>query len=313
MSRPFSQPLDIRRALTAKPPELDHVLPGLLSGTVGMMAGPGGSGKTTLELQIAVALATGTLPLGGVLGAVPGMPPKPSRVVLVAAEEQQEVLTHKLHAIAGAILRPAHDGGLGLEPSAFLELLEQNLSLFAEAKSGSLSLLDERGRVTRNARGLLRAVRGARLVILDPLRQFQDGDENNSGAMNHAVRLLRGLAAHSGAAVVFAHHTSRAANQMGFGDTAGAARGSTALTDGVRWQLNLSYPSRDWGKAHGIVEGQRKDYLLVDIPKANYLPPQGTQLLRRAAGGVLEWVPEGCASSSPAPRRAQPVTPRGRL
>ena len=56
LPNPFLKPLDIRQALTTPPPPPDHVLPGLLAGTVGMLAGPGGIGKTMLELQLASAL-----------------------------------------------------------------------------------------------------------------------------------------------------------------------------------------------------------------------------------------------------------------
>lgn len=293
MSRPFTKPLDIRDTLTRKPPALDHVLPGLLRGTVGMLAGPGGIGKTSLELQLAVGLATGTSILGGVLETLGvELARQPARVVLVTPEEQAAVLAHKLHAVTKHLLGPVHDGGTGLAPSAFLERLESNLTLFPEDDAGSAMLLDTRGRVRSGARDLLRAARGARLVILDPLRQFHAGDENDSGAMNRAVRLLRELATRTGAAVVFAHHTSRAATQLGVGEAAGAARGSTALTDGVRWQLNLSQPTKDWVKMHGKDEAFRREHVLLDIPKANYLPPPSTKVLRRGLGGVLDWVPE---------------------
>ena len=292
MSRAFTQPLDIRRTLTNSPPYLDHVLPGLLRGTVGMLAGPGGIGKTTLELQIAIAMATGTPVLSGLFqsfGARDEVPP--AKVVLVTPEESEAVLAHKLHALAKSLLGPVSEGGTGLAPSVFLDRLAKNLILFGEQDAGSALLLDARGRVSPSARGLLRAARGARLVILDPLRQFHAGEENDSGTMNRAVVLLRALANRSGAAVVVAHHTSRAAAHMGFGDTAGASRGSTALPDGIRWQLNLSQPTREWAKAHGLDASQRHEHLLLDISKANYSSRPATLVLRRASGGLLEWAP----------------------
>ena len=86
---------------------------------------------------------------------------------------------------------------------------------------------------------------------------------------------------------------------MGQSDTAGAARGSTALTDGVRWQLNLSRPTRESAKYHGIPDDERGRFVLADIAKANYLPPQHTEVLERLAGGVLT-VRDASHKASPA-------------
>lgn len=55
----FGHPLNIAHLLSNPPPTLDFVLPGLTSGSVGTLIGPGGVGKTMLELQVAVLLATG--------------------------------------------------------------------------------------------------------------------------------------------------------------------------------------------------------------------------------------------------------------
>ncbi len=50
---PFERRLDIRCILSTSPPPQDHVLPGLLAGTVGMLAGPGCVGMSMFELQVA--------------------------------------------------------------------------------------------------------------------------------------------------------------------------------------------------------------------------------------------------------------------
>jgi RecA-family ATPase len=281
VASPFGEPLDIHALLTTPPPPLHHVLPGLLAGTVGMLAGPGGVGKTMLELQIAVGLATGTPVCGGLYEAAGAAP-----VVMVAAEEDVNVLTHRLHAIVHALFAQRSRFGLQIESQPFLLRLQRNLRLFAGTTAG-LVLLDRDGLRTTTLNALSDAAKGAKLVIIDPLRQFHGGDENDSAAMNDVVLALRQVARQSGAALVFAHHANKAATLSGQGEVAGAARGSSALTDGVRWQVNLSKPTKEQAQQRGIAADARGRYLLLDVAKTNYAPPRDTVMLERLPGGVL--------------------------
>ena len=52
MKNVFSCPLDIGYMIRNAPPALDHVLPGLLAETVGLVVGPGAVSKTMLALQM---------------------------------------------------------------------------------------------------------------------------------------------------------------------------------------------------------------------------------------------------------------------
>ena len=309
--RAFSQPLDVRALLSTPPAPLDHVLPGLLAGTVGMLAGPGGSGKTMLELQLAIALATGTPPCAGLFsGLMPAS--KPTSVVLIAAEESKEVLAHRLHAIAHTLFARREQFGIILPFEEFLERLQKNLRLYAGGAQ-SYALLNADKSRTSALKDLAHACEGARLVLIDPLRQFHDCDENDSAAMNKVVQALRGLAGNVNAAVVFAHHASKAATFSGQGDAAGAARGSSALTDGVRWQLNLSRLSREQAQRAGVSEDARGQFLLLDVAKANYLPAQPTVRLQRLAGGVLAVMESARGASTPIRSRMPGIAaPRAR-
>lgn len=287
---PFGRRLDIRHMLSTSPPPQDHVLPGLLAGTVGMLAGPGGVGKTMFELQLALAVACGGSICGGLFENEEVGPPvtrKPGRVVMVAAEESAVLVWHRLHAIVATLLR--HRKLLGIEATAdgLLDLWAENLHLYPLAGVASVTLLDRELETTESFKQLSAVCEGARLVILDPIRQFHHGDENDSGAMTALVQACQTIAVRTKAAVVFAHHVNRSSTQMGLGDTAGAARGSTALTDGVRWQLNLSEPSKEVARSRGIGVDERKGFVMVDIAKANYLPPQRSEMLQRLPGGVL--------------------------
>ena len=270
----FANPIDIRHVLKTSPPAQDHVLPGLLAGTVGMLAGPGGIGKTMFELQLALALACGGSICGGLFeegGAAKLHKQEPGKVVLVAAEESVDVIWQRLHAVVCTLLKTPGFSGLGLAGTPRVTLMSRDLAS------------------TKATDDLMAACDGARLLIVDPIRRFHTCDENDSAAMTAFVQILQEIASHTQAAVIFAHHTNRVSQQMGQGDTAGAARGSTALSDGVRWQLNLSRPSKETAR-HLDVDADAGNLVLVDIPKANYLPAQATAVLRRLDAGVLQFV-----------------------
>lgn len=291
----FAQRLDVEYMLRNRPPVPDYVLPGLHAGTVGMLAGPGGAGKTMLELQLSVAVAVGVSPLDGVLsGWAPGQwEPRPGRVVLFAAEEAPHEVWRRLHAVVHHLSASESCPA----PLELLGLLRENLHLYAPGGTLPTLLMNADRSSTEQVNNLKRAAEGARLVILDPARQLHAADENDSASMNAFVGILRCVAEASGAAVVVAHHTNRAAAQFGMGDAAGAARGSTALTDAVRWQVNISRLTKEAANAHGVDPEERGQYVLLDTAKANYVASQRSLLLARRAGGVLVPVePSGTAT-----------------
>jgi len=293
---PFASRLNIEHILTTSPPLQDHVLPGLLAGTAGMIVGPGGVGKTMLELQIALAIAAGESICGGLFkndATDAFMVHKPGKVVLVTAEESLEVIWHRLHAIVSTLARNTRLRCDHKTPSDMLVLWKENLHIFPMSGMPPVQLMDCAFERTNAFAQLATACEGARLVILDPIRQLHQCDENDSCAMTAMVQTFQMLAKRTGASVVGAHHTNRASANLGLGDTAGASRGSTALTDGVRWQMNLSNLTKDIAKQRGVPDGDRSRYMMVDIAKANYLPPQKSVMLERLAGGVLALAENG--------------------
>lgn len=248
---PFAQRMNIAYMLEHSPPPLDEVLPGLSTGSVGMLAGPGGVGKTMLELQMAMAIAAGLPVLNGALDA-DGMPSQPAKVVLVAAEEPGDVLWRRMRLVAQQLGVQAQQFDTELTRAELCCRLHENLHLFPLSGVARVTLLSQEFGGTESGQQLLKAAEGARLVILDPLRQFHLADENDSGAMSAFVQVIAGYARQGAAAWMLAHHVNRASTQLGLSDTPGAARGSTALTDGVRWQLNLSRLSKETARAHGV-------------------------------------------------------------
>lgn len=299
--------MDILTVLSTSPPVPDQVLPGLPTGAVGALVAAGGVGKTLLLLQTSVALATGQSVLGGVYGAAVAAP-TPAKVVLVVAEESEDVMHLRLHAVVGNLLAHAVPLKDRNERDRLYGLLHANLDIYPLAGSTRL-LIDERapaggdrGTASGGLETLQAMAAGARLLVLDPLRQFHTGDENDSWAMTSVVQDLQSIASAHRCAVLVAHHTNKSSTFNGQADRAGAARGSAALTDGVRMQLNLSPLDESLGAAYGLFGDELTRYVRLDLAKSNYLAPQPCQVLRRGAGGVFEAVALP-ASKVPAKRR----------
>lgn len=270
--------LNITEALTAARPTLDLVLPGLPVGTVGNLVAPGATGKTQFLLQLAVSRCLGLPALGGLFPAA-----QPENVLFLAAEEQEVVMRQRLHDVTAWLVEE------GLFPSRtraeFVGALGQRLKLFPLTGQDVCLLSD--GDYTEVLSRIGKLAQGSRLLIADPLRRFHDGDENDSSAMTRLVQGFERIAMATHGAVLLAHHTSKAATLSGQGEIQQAARGSSALTDGVRWQANLTGMPTKTATELGLGADEAKFLVRFDISKSNYGAPQAPAWLRRLPGGIL--------------------------
>lgn len=256
------RPLDLPWALHSELPPLDFVLPGLLPGGLGLLVAPGGTGKSFLALDIAISLSIGRAIADGLFPASTSR-----RVVYLAGEESDRLLAERLRNTIDLADRSL------LNPS--------NLILLP--MTGEDCRLVSQGKPTELLSELKERAHGSRLIIVDPIRRFHDGDENDSSAMTQLVVVLESLAKHTGAAVLAVHHANRAsASDAG---SQHASRGSSALVDGARWQLNLSLMDEKTATTYGLTDAERLSYIAVDIAKSNYLPSKGRSWLKRRTGG----------------------------
>lgn len=282
----FLKQLDVRNALTTPPPVPDHVLPGLPIGAVGTVVAPGGTGKSMLLLQSAVDMAIGRPFLGGRWTVdLDSTPTDSARVVLVAAEESVDEMRRRLHHVVAHAIGQLGAPLMAGAPQALLQQLHENLAIYPLAGRGRLPLDAADGSSTTKA--LHGLSEGARLVVLDPLRQFHSGDENDSWTMTALVQTCQMVAEKNRCAFVFAHHTTKYATLNGLGDQAGASRGSAALTDAVRWQLNLAAVDDALAKQYGLDASERRGHIKVELAKANYIGVQAPIVLKKEPGGVL--------------------------
>lgn len=253
---------------TDTPYPLDFVLPGFLAGSVGALVSPGGMGKTMFAMELAVAVASG-YDILSFEKMVSGWKFKPSAVTYLSAEDSPEILVNRLKAIAD-----------------YLGKKEKKL-MIKNLKVGSL-IAHPHDIGTTEGRNILRsAAESSRLVILDTFRRFQNGDENSSKEMTHALQIIEQICSETRCAVLILHHTSKAGAQE-FGDSAQAIRGSSVLTDNMRFQMNLvGVDPKRIPKAVNLSSSTRSQFVQLVFTKLNYTNYLSGQWYFRDNDGVL--------------------------
>ena len=248
---------------------LDFVLPGLLSGNVGLIVGQGAVGKSMLALSIGLGVATGRKVAGG-LWTPGGVGP----VVIIAGEDSEPIIRERLYWLRQA---EKIDDEEAAEIGAQLRI--------ASGYGVDLRIVTRNGETGPFYDELRRICEGHRLAVLDPLVLFCDGDENDNAAMTRVMRALAGIARETGCTIVLLHHVSKS----GAGDREAwtAARGASAITTAARWQVSLMPPTKDDLAELGIAADLRRYWVRVAVDKSNYCETPDPQWLRRERGGVL--------------------------
>lgn len=305
-SSPRLERIDLACAFASRPPPLDFIWPGFVAGTVGMLASPGGSGKSLWALEALCAVAGG---LGA--DALELRPATNGRAVYLCLEDPREVLLHRLFAL-----------GQRFDEAARARVVE-NLDVYP-AVGHPLDLLDRRHRD-----GLVRALDGVRVAVIDTLSRAHRGDENSNGQMAQLLGGLEWICSRTGAAILLLHHSRKGGAGEGV-EAQHAARGASALVDNARWGAVLSrmtdHEAETMADADRSLDpllpcrirDQRGWYVKMSRPKPNYGEPQPDIWYRRETGGVLvptrlEYMPIAAKSGAPSTSsRGKVVTWRGR-
>lgn len=277
----------VTMAQAVERPNLDFVLPGLLAGSVGMIAGNGAVGKSFLALHIAQAIATGKPVAGGIWPA-----PSTGNVLVIAGEDSPAIIQERLHWIRQ-----------GMSPEDMAAFDEK-----ADIRSGvgeDMRILVKTGEPGPLLPLLEEAAVGQRLVILDPLAFLHDADEQDNGAMTRLMQLCQGVCKRTGTTILLLHHFSKAGHQAG-GEDWSAARGASSLTTAVRWQVNLTPPTKQDKEDFGIDDSMAGYWVKLATVKVNYGERGGETWLHRAKGGVLEHVSNMLKTKKPKLRVVRP-------
>jgi hypothetical protein len=246
------------------------------AGKVAMIAAPGGTGKSQALVQLAVALASGTRWLETY------RPPQAGAVLLALGEEDGEEMHRRIRKAVRAMGWPETADGVARNLHA--------LSLCGK----HASFIDEAGEETDFYKDFHAGLKAWgvewSLIILDPASRFlgPDAEKDNAQATRFIECLERLTELPGRPTVLFAHHTNK--EGLAGNTDQGAARGSSGLTDGARWQANLDRCHEEPTKADR--EAKRKGKLIPDevilrMVKANHCGIAAPRHLKKRDGGFL--------------------------
>lgn len=262
-SFPAPPPLDLASFYSTEPPAFDFVLPGFLAGTVGVMASPGGAGKSILALQTAHSIAAGRPTLLN-----PTEHTDPAKVVIFNGEDPTVVMHHRVRAIGKTLSDEEQKlAATNLQILPFLGLEKNVFDL------GFLS-------------SVIKPAEGARLVIFDTLRRFHTGEENDNGEMSALIGQFERLVKETGAAVLLLHHAGKNTTDLK-GNSLPNSRGASAITDNSRYASSLQKMTDLEAQRHGVSDAARHEYVQFSVTKQNYSAQPQPVWLRRGLGGLL--------------------------
>lgn len=241
------------------------VAPGyLMRGAVTVLSGPGSAGKSSLCVAWAIALALGER-------FAEFRPADPMTVLLYNVEDDHDEQRRRL----SAALRQ-----FDAKPS---DLAERVIRV-APGGAGTLLRRDPlTGRLTftraMEALDTLIAARRPDVIVLDPLVELHDAEENDNQAIRMVMARLRQMAQQYRCAILLCHHARKGSSATpGDPDT---LRGASAIVGAARVVLTLTVMSEEEAKTAGLKAEERFGYFRLDGAKSNYAPLHDAEWFQR--------------------------------
>jgi RecA-family ATPase len=230
---------------------------------VTLLSGDGGTGKTLLMLQLAVASVLGR----DWLGTLPQIGP----VLIISAEDDEEELHFRLTRIA------KYYG------ATFADLSDLHIVSLV-GKNSAIGIVDRSGLIKSTVlfESIARDVARIKPVWVgfDTAADMFIVDERDRVQARQCINMLRGLAFYNNTAALLLSHPSLSGLQSGSGMS-----GSTGWNNSVRSRLYLYTPKEDDDE-----EPKDENARVLETMKANY-GPRGHQLRLRWHDGMLTLEP----------------------
>ncbi|AYN94448.1 hypothetical protein EAW52_10995 [Pseudomonas sp. LTJR-52] len=211
---------------TAEPPAREWLVKDLLPhGVVGILAAPGGAGKSLLLQQLSLAVASGTSFLGCEIQ-------KPGAVVYLSAEDDQNELRRRLYAIGKQY--PGIDTASVARNLYMLDLVSAGFKLTHSPDGGRV--ITTNALLIEQLRQFIQSIGNVQLVIVDTYSRFNGGEENDNVHSATFVQACEMIRKDTGCNVMVSAHTTKATmGTVKATDVAGGAR----LVDSARWMGGL--------------------------------------------------------------------------
>jgi hypothetical protein len=222
--------------------------------TVSLTAGPGGMGKSSLDLVEAIAMAT----VRNLLGE------QPTERLRVWVHNGEDPLIEIHRRVAAICL---HYGIPQTELEGYLWLTSG--TEFPLRVARGYTNLEINSGLVRQISNVI-AENQIDLAIFDPLVTLHSVSEADPGKMDSVIRIFAGIADEHDASIELSHHVRKPPAGIEADVDLHDIRGAMAITDAVRAARVLNRMSKGDAESAGVDEIARMSHFRVDRAKGNY-------------------------------------------
>ncbi len=226
--------------------------------TVSLTAGPGGMGKSSLDMVEAIAMATCRNLLGE-------QPEERLRVWYHNGEDPRDEINRRLAAICQHYRIPQEELEGYLWTTSGTEFPLRVAKGYANLEVNTALVRQISAAISDNQ---------IDIATFDPFVTLHSVSEVDTGKMDAVVRLFAGIADENDASIEIAHHVRKPAAGTATDYDVHDIRGVAAITDAVRAARVLNRMNERDAESAGCAEVERLSRFRVDRAKGNYSPAQ---------------------------------------